>query len=63
AISRLDWALRSVDVAATVHYLDGFHEFPPTGREHYVKQTWFFDVRASYDFSFVVPLETTPVPG
>src|SRR5207237_7327528 len=28
-----------------------------------VKQTWFFDLQGSYDFSFVAPVETNPVPG
>ena len=31
--------------------------------EHYVKQTWFFDVQASYNFVFVPPVETAAVPG
>ena len=39
------------DVGVIAHYLDGFHETPISGREHYVKQTWIFDVRASYNFN------------
>lgn len=64
--SRLDWAWHGLDVGMTAHYLDGFHEiFFATNqrKEHYVKQTWFFDVQASYNFSFVAPVETKPVPG
>jgi iron complex outermembrane receptor protein len=65
ANSRLDWAWHGYDLVVTAHYLDGFHEtlffFP--GREHYVKQTWFFDVQASYTFSFVPPVEAQPVVG
>jgi iron complex outermembrane recepter protein len=70
ANSRLDWAWHGFDLATTVHYLDGFHEIrrlglnlPDNKKEHYVKQTWFFDVQASYNFVFVPPVETAPVPG
>ncbi|HEY4285019.1 MAG TPA: TonB-dependent receptor plug domain-containing protein [Chthoniobacterales bacterium] len=68
--SRLDWAWHGIDLLATVHYLDGFHEiarrgpqFPEGKQEHYVKQTWFFDVQASYNLIFAAPVETQPVPG
>jgi outer membrane receptor protein involved in Fe transport len=60
---RLDWAWHGLDVATTVHYLDGFHETDPRGLEHWVKQPWFFDVQASYNFAFVASVETAPVPG
>ena len=50
-------------MATTVHYRDGFHEIDPRGLEHWVKQTWFFDVQASYNFAFVASVETAPVPG
>ena len=72
ANSRLDWAWHGFDVSTTVHYLDGFHEVLnpffdiPFGQgvlEHYVKQTWFFDVQASYNFVFVPAVETAAVPG
>jgi iron complex outermembrane receptor protein len=72
ANSRLDWAWHGFDLATTVHYLDGFHEvlngffqfpFRQALLEHYVKQTWFFDVQASYNFVFVPPVETAAVPG
>jgi iron complex outermembrane receptor protein len=72
ANSRLDWAWHGFDVSTTVHYLDGFHEvlngffgkpFSKRLLEHYVKQTWFFDVQASYNFVFVPPIETAVVPG
>jgi outer membrane receptor protein involved in Fe transport len=68
--SRLDWAWHGLDLGTTVHYLDGFHEilrldpsFPDGKKEHYVKQTWFFDVFASYTFTFSPPLEPHPVSG
>jgi iron complex outermembrane receptor protein len=65
--SRLDWAWHGLDVGMTVHYLDGFHEhiFGEAGqrREHYVKQTWFFDVQSSYNLTFVAPVEAKPVAG
>ena len=61
--SRLDWAWHGLDLAGTVHYLDGFHEHDVRGLIHYVKQTWFFDVQGSYEFEFAAPVETIPVPG
>jgi len=65
ANSQIDWAWNGFDLGLTVHYLDGFHEilnFDPF-KEHWVKQTWFFDVRASYSFNFVVPVAEQPVAG
>jgi iron complex outermembrane receptor protein len=72
ANSRIDWVWRGFDLTTTLHYLDGFHEilattrdrgvpFPNGIKEHYVKQTWFFDVQASYNFAFAAPVETKPV--
>lgn len=68
--SRFDWAWKGVDLGMTAHYLDGFHEilnrgpnFPNNIKEHWVKQTWFFDVRGSYNFIFVAPVESNPVAG
>jgi iron complex outermembrane receptor protein len=51
-IQRLDWAWRGLGLAATATYRDGFHEFDVNGNEHWVRQTWFFDVQASYEFRF-----------
>ena len=64
ANSQIDWAWKGFDFTLTAHYLDGFHEIIPfnfkgarhqpplvfVNRQHYVKETWFFDVRASYRF-------------
>jgi iron complex outermembrane recepter protein len=61
ANSQIDWAWEGFDLGLTAHYLDGFHEiltktgfngvpYPNGIKEHWVKQTWFFDVRASYRF-------------
>jgi iron complex outermembrane receptor protein len=61
--SRLDWAWKNFDLVATVTYRDGFHEHQLNGLIHYVKQTWFFDGQASYDFRFVAPVETRAVAG
>lgn len=72
--SRLDWAWHGFDLGVTAHYLDGFHEilnttrdsgipFPNGIKEHYVKETWFFDVQASYNLTFTAPVETQPVAG
>jgi len=54
----LDWAWRGLDLSATVHYLDGFHEHQRNFLIHYVKQTWFFDVQGSYKFGFGETNET-----
>ena len=70
ANSQIDWAWNGFDVGLTAHYLDGFHEILNVGpqftngiKEHWVKQTWFFDVRASYTFHFVPPIEGQAVAG
>ena len=66
ANSQIDWAWKSFDLTLTAHYLDGFHEiltktafngvpYPNGIKEHYVKETWFFDVRASYRFLLPSP--------
>ncbi len=62
-ISRLDWNWQGIDVIGTVHYLDGFHDRTPAGHEHWVKQEFTFDGQASYDFTFVAPVESQPVAG
>jgi iron complex outermembrane receptor protein len=63
ANSRFHWAWHGLDVGVTARYLDGFHETNQRGLEHWVKQTWFFDVQASYYFAFAAPVETAPVAG
>jgi len=52
-----------LDVVTTAHYLDGFHEFDFNGNKHYVKETWFFDVQASYDFGFIPAAADGSVAG
>lgn len=72
ANSQIDWAWKSFDLTLTAHYLDGFHEkqkpsfllnlpYPNGFKEHWVKETWFFDVRASYQF--LVPSAPQTVAG
>jgi len=72
ANSRIDWAWKGFDFGLTAHYLDGFHEkfkpsfllatpYPNGFKEHYVKETWFFDVRASY--TFLVPTAPEAIAG
>jgi iron complex outermembrane recepter protein len=75
ANSQIDWIWKGLDLGMTVHYLDGFHEilrktgvdtpilYPNGIKEHWIKQTWFFDVRCSYNFHFTVPVEANPVAG
>ena len=50
--SRLDWSWRGLGAAITARYFDGFHELTALGNEHWVRQTWFFDLQASYNFRF-----------
>ena len=66
--SQLDWNWNHFDVIGTARYIDGFHEFilNPFNdhlKEHYVSQTWTFDIQATYDFTGLVPVENKPVPG
>jgi len=62
--SRIDWAWNHFDILGTARYIDGFHEHTANLREHYVGQTWLFDVQGSYDFNGLFPPpEVPPVPG
>jgi iron complex outermembrane recepter protein len=61
--SSLDWTWKGFDLYGIVRYTDGFHEFTPNLHRHWVHQTWFFDVQASYDFTALLPVEEQPVPG
>ncbi len=62
--SSLEWTWKGFDLIATARYIDGFHEFLGDGvTQHWVSQTWFFDLQASYDFTSLLPVETNPVPG
>jgi len=62
-IHRLDWNWNGWDVVGTLRYTDGFRDRKPNGLEHWVKQTWVVDGQASYDFTFVAPVENQPVAG
>lgn len=50
ARSGLEWAWKSFDLVGTVTHLDGYHEFAPPDFtvERWVRQTWTFDMQASY---------------
>ncbi|PYJ68747.1 MAG: hypothetical protein DME76_11330 [Verrucomicrobia bacterium] len=48
--SRLDWLWHGFNAGITAHYWDGFHEIRLNDNKHWVRQTWFFDLQASYDF-------------
>ncbi|SRR6266480_5206056 len=48
--------------ASEIRRRDGV-PFPNGIKEHYVKETWFFDVLASYTFKFSPPLESHRVSG
>jgi len=58
-LSQLGWHWQGFDTVFTTHYQDGFHEFligrNDETRPHWVKQTWFFDVQASYEFGTKSP--------
>ncbi len=61
---QLEWTWNGFDLVAIARYIDGFHEFLGDGvSHHWVSQTWFFDLQASYDFTSLLPVETNPVPG
>ena len=62
-ISQLGWSWRGFEAVVTGRYRDGFHEFDVFGSEHWVKQTWFFDLQASYRFGFAVRQNGSPVAG
>ena len=59
-LSQLGWHWHGFDTVFTAHYRDGFHDIligPKEIKEHWVKQTWFFDVQASYE------IQTHTKPG
>ncbi len=60
--SRLEWSWDGLTLGVTGNYRDGFHEFNDRGNEHWVKQTWFFDLQASYNFDFIAR-SNSAVPG
>src|SRR3984893_3826061 len=61
--SSLEWTWKGFDLVTIVRFIDGFHEFTPNLHQHWVHQTFFFDAQASYDFTSLLPVETSPVPG
>ena len=63
AFSQIDWSWNGFDLVGSVRYRDGFHEHKPNLLVHWVHQTWFIDGQASYNFTFVPPVENAPVPG
>jgi iron complex outermembrane receptor protein len=61
---QLDWNWNHFDAIFTARYIDGFHEFLGDAvTQHWVSQTWTFDVQATYDFTGLLPVENKPVPG
>ncbi len=62
-VARLDYTWNGLSVGSSLRYTDGFHDRKPDGRIHYVSQTWVVDGQASYDFTFVPPVEAEPVAG
>lgn len=62
-IQRLDWAWNGWDLIGTARFVDGYHELLPNSHNHWVSQTWTFDGQASYDFTFVAPVEKQAVAG
>ncbi len=68
--SRFSWEWKGFDLSTTVIYTDGSHEivrlgpmFPDKKKEHWIHQTFFFDVQGSYAFKVAAPVETAPVAG
>lgn len=48
--SWLEWNWNQLSAGVMAHYWDGFHEIDLRGNRHWVGQTWFFDLQASYEF-------------
>jgi len=61
--SRFEWAYKGFSLVGAVRYYDGFHELDAEGLEHWVSQTWIFDLQASYTFLFPQRVENRPVAG
>jgi hypothetical protein len=61
--SRFEWAWKGFSLVGTVRYYDGFHEPDLDGLEHWVSQTWIFDLQGSYTFLFPERVESSPVAG
>jgi len=62
--SSLEWTWNGFDLVAIARFIDGFHEFLGDGvTQHWVNQTWFFDLQASYGFTSLLRVEAHPVPG
>jgi len=61
--SRFDWTYKGFNLVATARYYDGFHEIDSDGLEHWVSQTWLFDLQASYTLLFAERVESEPVAG
>lgn len=61
--SRVEWAWKGLSLIGSVRYYDGFHELDNDGLEHWVSQTWIFDLQASYTFLLPERVESSPVAG
>ena len=61
--SRIDWSYKGFGLTGTVRYYDGFHELDPNGNEHWVSQTFRFDLQGSYTFLYPQREENNPVAG
>ena len=61
--SRIDWSNKGFGLTGTVRYYDGFHELDPNGNEHWVSQTFRFDLQGSYTFLYPQREENSPVAG
>ncbi len=63
AIHRVDWAWNGLDIVGTLRYTGGFGDRTKAFTKHYSNATWIIDGQASYDFTFVAPVEEQPVAG
>ena len=61
--SRIEWAYKGFSLIGTARFWDGFHELDNDGLEHWVSQTWIFDLQASYTFLFPERIEERAVAG
>jgi len=62
-VHRISWDWQGFNIINSVRYTGGFHDRDRAGIIRYSSHTWMIDGQASYDFTFVAPVENQPVAG